>query len=89
MFTNPGEGGPTYKTQIDGLSTTKEAIITEIEHYKSLIDDVQSRFEETAQTKSLEMDWTTLKEEVNNLYLSIFELQTNIGGLEDQIGLSK
>uniref|UniRef100_A0A4W5LYW2 IF rod domain-containing protein n=1 Tax=Hucho hucho TaxID=62062 RepID=A0A4W5LYW2_9TELE len=34
-------------------------------------------------------DWTTLKEEVDNLYLSIFELQTNIGGLEDQIGLSK
>lgn len=55
MFTNPGEGGPastsilltfaigTYKTQIDGLFST-EAIIAEIEHYKSLIDDVQSRW---------------------------------------------
>ncbi|XP_041749793.2 thread biopolymer filament subunit alpha-like [Coregonus clupeaformis] len=102
MFTNPEQSGPvstsilltsaigTYKTQIDGLSATKEAILAEIEHYKSLIDDVQSRFEEeTAQTKSLEMDWTTLKEEVDNLYLVIFELQTNIGGLEDQISLSK
>ncbi|CAB1352385.1 unnamed protein product, partial [Coregonus sp. 'balchen'] len=102
MFTNPEQSGPastsilltsaigTYKTQIDGLSATKEAIVAEIEHYKSIIHNVQSRFEEeTAQTKSLEMDWTTFKEEVDNLYLSIFELQTNIGGLEDQIGLSK
>nr|XP_046162520.1 thread biopolymer filament subunit alpha [Oncorhynchus gorbuscha] len=102
MFTNPDQSGPantsilltsaigTYKIQIDGLSATKEAIVAEIEHYKSIIEDVQSRFEEeTVQTKSLEMDWTTLKEEVDNLYMSIFELQTNIGGLEDQIGLSK
>jgi len=30
-----------------------------------------------------------LHQEVDNLYLSIFELQTIIGGLEDQITLSK
>lgn len=55
MFTNPEQGGPastsilltsaigTYKTQIDGMSATKEAIIAEIEHYKSIIDDIQTR----------------------------------------------
>lgn len=55
MFTNPDQGGPastsilltsaigTYKTQIDNLTTTKEAIIAEIEHYKNIIDDVQSK----------------------------------------------
>ncbi|XP_057217199.1 thread biopolymer filament subunit alpha isoform X2 [Triplophysa rosa] len=102
MFTNPEQGGPasssilltsaigTYKFQIDSLTATKEAIIAEIEHYKGIIDDVQARYEEeTSQTKTLEMDWTTLKEDVDNLYLNIFELQTNISGVEDQIALSK
>uniref|UniRef100_A0A8C2JC46 Si:dkey-183i3.5 n=1 Tax=Cyprinus carpio TaxID=7962 RepID=A0A8C2JC46_CYPCA len=102
MFTNPEQGGPastsilltsaigTYKSQIDSLTSTKEAIIAEIEHYKCIIEDVQARYdEETAQTKTLELDWTALKEEVDNLYLYIFELQTSIGGLEDQIALSK
>lgn len=28
-------------------------------------------------------------QEVDNLYLTIFELQTTVGGLEDQIALSK
>ncbi|KAJ8342823.1 hypothetical protein SKAU_G00327510 [Synaphobranchus kaupii] len=102
MFTNPDQGGPastsilltsaigTYRTQIDGLSATKEAIIAEIEHYKGIIEDVQTRYEEESSlTKTLEIDWTTLKEEVDNLYLTIYELQTNIGGMEDQISLSK
>ncbi|KAK7143559.1 hypothetical protein R3I93_014654 [Phoxinus phoxinus] len=102
MFTNPEQGGPasssilltsaigTYKSQIDSLTVTKEAIIAEIEHYKGIIEDVQARYdEETSQTKTLELDWTALKEEVDNLYLSIFELQTIIGGLEDHIALSK
>lgn len=56
MFTNPEQSGPantsilltsaigTYKIQIDGLSATKEAIVAEIEHYKSIIEDVQSRW---------------------------------------------
>lgn len=55
MFTNPEQGGSasssilltsaigTYKSQIDSLMATKEAIIAEIEHYKSIIDDVQAR----------------------------------------------
>ncbi|KAK2827243.1 hypothetical protein Q7C36_018169 [Tachysurus vachellii] len=102
MFTNPEQGGPAstsilltsaignYKAQIDALTANKEAIIAEIEHYKGIIADVQARYEEeTAQTKSLEMEWSTLKEEVDNLYLTIFELQASISGLEDQIALSK
>lgn len=55
MFTNPDQGGPastsilltsaigSYKSQIDGLTATKEAIIAEIEHYKGIIADVQAR----------------------------------------------
>lgn len=55
MFTNPEQGGHastsilltsaigTYKSQIDSLTTTKEAIIAEIEHYKGIIEDVQAR----------------------------------------------
>lgn len=55
MFTNPEQGGPastsilltsaigTYKSQIDSLTATKEAIIAEIEHYKGIIEDVQAR----------------------------------------------
>ncbi|XP_051536835.1 thread biopolymer filament subunit alpha-like [Myxocyprinus asiaticus] len=102
MFTNPEQGRPasssilltsaigTYKSHIDSLTATKEAIIAEIDHYKGIIDDVQARYEEEmAQTKTLEMDWTTLKEDVDSLYLAIFEFQTSIAGLEDQIALSK
>ncbi|MFT7809535.1 thread biopolymer filament subunit alpha-like [Arapaima gigas] len=102
MFTNPDQGGPastsilltsaigTYKTQIDSLAATKEAILAEIEHYKGIIGDIQSRFdEETAQTKALEAEWTHLKEDVDSLYLKVFELQASIGGLEDQIALAK
>ncbi|KPP65790.1 thread biopolymer filament subunit alpha-like, partial [Scleropages formosus] len=143
MFTNPDQGGPastsiiltsaigSYKTQIDNLTATKEGILAEIEHYKGIIDDIQTRLEEeTSQTKALETDWTHLKEvsllfglartirrkmlrcqqaarcrlylylylypylclylqEVDNLYLAIFELQTNIGGVEEQIVLNK
>lgn len=56
MFTNPEQGGPastsiiltsaigSYKSQIDALTATKEAIISEIEHYKGIIEDVQSRY---------------------------------------------
>ncbi|KAA0720109.1 Thread biopolymer filament subunit alpha [Triplophysa tibetana] len=75
MFTNREQGGPasspilltsaigTYTFQVDSLAATKEAIIAEIEHYKGIIDDVQTRYEgETSQTKTLEIDWTTLKE---------------------------
>ncbi|KAF4077428.1 hypothetical protein AMELA_G00208000 [Ameiurus melas] len=102
MFTNPEHGGPastsilltsaigSYKSQIDGLTATKEAIIAEIEHYRGIIADVQARYEEeAAQTKSLELDWSALKEEVDNLYLTIFELQAGITGVEEQIALSK
>lgn len=55
MFINPDQGGPAstsilltsaiggYKTKIDSLTATKEAIIAEIEHYKGIIGDVQAR----------------------------------------------
>ena len=55
MFTNPDQGGPasasilltsaigSYKGQIDSLSATKEAAIAEIEHYKSIIEDITAR----------------------------------------------
>ncbi|XP_041089214.1 thread biopolymer filament subunit alpha isoform X2 [Polyodon spathula] len=102
MFTNPDQGGPgnttvimtsaigAYKAQVDSLTTTKEAMVAEITHFNGVIEEIQAKYEaETTNTKSLELEWTTLKEEVDNLYLTIFELQTSISSIEDQIIFSK
>ncbi|RXM30539.1 Thread biopolymer filament subunit alpha [Acipenser ruthenus] len=102
MFTNPDQAGPgnttvimtsaigAYKAQVDSLTATKEAMIAEITHFNGVIEEIQTKYEaETASTKTLELEWTTLKEEVDNLYLTIFELQTSITSIEDQIIFSK
>ncbi|KAG8452934.1 hypothetical protein GDO86_004654, partial [Hymenochirus boettgeri] len=79
-----------YKAQTDTLTQTKTALLAEIDHYKQIIEDVQVKYDEqTASTKSLEGEWSSLKEDVDHLYLTIFDLQTKLSGVEDQIHLSK
>ncbi|CAJ0950320.1 unnamed protein product [Ranitomeya imitator] len=79
-----------YKAQIDVLSQTKAALLAEIDHYKQAIEEIQVKYDEdSSSTKSLEAEWTTLKEDVDHLYLTIFDLQTKLTGVEDQITLSK
>ncbi|OCT93230.1 thread biopolymer filament subunit alpha [Xenopus laevis] len=79
-----------YKAQIETLSQTKAAILSEIDHYKQIVEEVQAKFDEDSDsTKNLESEWTTLKEDVDHLYLTIFDLLTKLSGVEDQITLSK
>ncbi|PIO16591.1 hypothetical protein AB205_0146000, partial [Aquarana catesbeiana] len=79
-----------YKAQIETLSQTKAALVAEIDHYKQVIGDIQAKYDEdSAVTKGLEVEWTTLKEDIDHLYLTIFDLQTKLTGIEDQITLSK
>ncbi|WP_198650606.1 hypothetical protein, partial [Saccharospirillum mangrovi] len=79
-----------YKAQVDTLTQTKAALLAEIDHYKLVIEEIQAKFDEdSSTTKSLEAEWTTLKEDVDHLYLTIFDLQTKLTGVEDQITLSK
>ncbi|CAI9595614.1 unnamed protein product [Staurois parvus] len=79
-----------YKAQIDTLTQTKTALLAEIDHYKQVIGDIQVKYDEDSSvTKTLEAEWTTLKEDIDHLYLTIFDLQTKLTGVEDQITLSK
>ncbi|XP_029458339.1 thread biopolymer filament subunit alpha-like [Rhinatrema bivittatum] len=102
MFSSNDQSGPAntavvaatatagYKGQIDTLMLTKEALLAEINHYKQIIEEIQAKYDEDiSSTKALEVEWTSLKDDVDHVYLTIFELNTKIAGIEDQITFAK
>uniref|UniRef100_UPI00358EE5FC thread biopolymer filament subunit alpha-like isoform X2 n=1 Tax=Myxine glutinosa TaxID=7769 RepID=UPI00358EE5FC len=80
----------TYHTQIDNLQTTKTALQNEIDHLTNTTQDLNTKYQEESEvTKSLEGEWNTHKDEIDNTYLTIVSLQTKVHGVEDQINMLK
>uniref|UniRef100_UPI00359014A0 thread biopolymer filament subunit alpha-like n=1 Tax=Myxine glutinosa TaxID=7769 RepID=UPI00359014A0 len=104
MITNPSDSpdGPvntavvantvtaTYNTQIQDLKTTNTALHSEVDHLTTIINDITTKYEEQVEiTRTLETDWNTHKDNIDNTYLTIVDLQTKVQGLDAQINTTK
>uniref|UniRef100_UPI00358E64F7 thread biopolymer filament subunit alpha-like n=1 Tax=Myxine glutinosa TaxID=7769 RepID=UPI00358E64F7 len=79
-----------YNSQIEDLRTIQAALTTEIDHLTSVIEDFTCKYtDEVEITKTLETEWNTYKEDIDDTYLTIVDMQTKVQGVENQIDTNK
>uniref|UniRef100_A0A8C4RA89 Si:dkey-183i3.5 n=1 Tax=Eptatretus burgeri TaxID=7764 RepID=A0A8C4RA89_EPTBU len=79
-----------YNSQIEDLRTIQAALTAEIDHLTSIIEDFTCKYtDEVEITKTLETQWNTFKEDIDETYVTIVDMQTKVQGVETQIDTNK